>query len=141
MSRERELERLDRRIEAAKEAVDVAYASPVPDARKDALFDRLEALQFTRAIVRRRWSEDTAVEQMLGPFRVLWARLCKEVVELAGRLLPGLRSLEEEIGRSRPAFWRAVVPSCARALVGAQVVGVNGRPIWGYRRKTGRRRA
>lgn len=136
MTLEQELARLDHRIRATREAIDALYASQEPEEGVEALLDRLElleALEAERRHERKKWAIHVAWE--CGRIRA--ARRWERILEKAGPLLAELQRLDEERKRSRPAFWRAMVPNRYVAFAGAQAIGANGRP--GYRRKVGRR--
>lgn len=134
---ERALQRLDDRIRAIEKALEIAYATLAPDERKDALHERLEALLWTRLLLRQRWSEVAATEQMLGPYRRALQKLARHILEKAKPFLDEHQRLEKERQRSRPAFWRAYCPADDARLAGSLVD--DRRPLWGYRRKVGRR--
>lgn len=139
MSLESILQNLDRRIRATRNALEAAYASSAPDEEVDALFRSLALLEDERALGRWYWA-DRVLEESLSAYLDRWLReLCGKFLEIANRHLPELERLNAERKRSQPAFWRAVVPSQRTAFAGAQAIGANGRPVWGYRRKMGRR--
>ena len=120
MSLERELDRLDRRIQGAREAMEIAYATRVPDERKDVLFDRLDSLLEQRERLRLRYAEAVRWQgfalRMMAPLR----RLSRALLDLANKpevrkLVADLRAFREDPPRSRPAFWRGVVSPRADA--------------------------
>jgi hypothetical protein len=113
VSLERELERLDRRIADVRVAIEVAYATRIPDEKKDVLFDHLDALLRERGYLRLRWANAVARQGI----RAAFAKLARKLREIAARFLPELRRLEEARERSRPAFWRGVADSRPRADV------------------------
>lgn len=137
MSLERELDRIDRRIQDARGAIETAYAARVPDERKDALYERLETLLWTRLLLRRRWSDVSAAGQMLGPMRRALTKLGRDALEMVRRFFSEFKRLEEARERSRPAFWRAYCPAGDTGVPGSLVD--DRRPVWGYRRRMGRR--
>jgi hypothetical protein len=140
VSLERELERLDRRIRDVRAAIEVAYATRIPDEKKDVLFERLDALLRERGYLRLRFSNAVLWQNMRAAFARIWRRLRKRLAPL----LAELQRLAKEWERSRPAFWRAVGEPSAR--VGALKLGTfsialpaNRRPwLPGYMRQKAR---
>lgn len=112
MRLEHELERLDRRIGDVREAIETAYATRVPDERKDALFARLDTLLHGRNLLRLRYVQAVRWQGFVSSVDAALRRLSRAFVEFASspeiqRLIADLQRLEGERKRSRPAFWRA----------------------------------
>jgi hypothetical protein len=140
LSLERELERIDRRIRDVRAAIEVAYATRIPDEKKDVLFDRLDALDRERGYLRLRWANAVAWQGI----RAALAEFARKLREFAARHFPEFLRLEGERERSRPAFWRGIAESGAGAGAlgyGAFSVALpaNRRPVLpGYMKQKGR---
>lgn len=140
MRLERELERLDRRIAGIREALEVAYATRVPDERKDTLFARLDTLLCERDRLKRHWSFSAAFDRV----RAAFAEMGRKIREIVRRFLPELLRLEDERKRSRPAFWRgAAQPNAGAGALGrsafSTALPANRRPVLrGFMRQKGR---
>jgi hypothetical protein len=138
LSLERELERLDRRIRDARAAIEIAYATRIPDEKIDVLFDHLDALLRERGYLRFRWANAVAWQGI----RASLANVTRKLREIAERFLLELQRLEVARERSRPAFWRGVADSRPRADVRVAFsasLPANRRPaLPGYMKQKGR---
>ncbi len=149
MSLERELERLDRRIAGIREDIEIAYATRVPDERKDALFARLDTLLRWRDLLRQRYVQAVRWQVFVVSVNAALGRLAKAFADFANkpeirRLIADLSALEGEPKRSQPAFWRGVAARGSRVDVASRAafsiaLPANRRPVLpGIRRQKGK---